>query len=56
MREARARAEETGAEKRGGGKTGREKKGKGSGNGVMGTVLDMIHPPGGLHKEGKDAG
>jgi hypothetical protein len=55
MREARARAEETGAEKKGGGKTGREKKSKGRGSGVLRTVLDMIHPPGGLHKEGKDA-
>ena len=31
-----------------GGKTGK-------GNGVLRTVLDMIHPPGGLRKEGKDS-
>jgi hypothetical protein len=38
---------------------GARNEGKGvktsKGNGVLRTVLDMIHPPGGLRKEGKDS-
>jgi hypothetical protein len=38
---------------------GARSEGKGvktnKGNGVLRTVLDMIHPPGGLRKEGKDS-
>jgi hypothetical protein len=39
-----------------GGTAGNGTAGKtGKGNGVLRTVLDMIHPPGGLRKESKDS-